>query len=590
MAEFDLLIIGGTIVDGTRIPRFCGDIAIRNGQIARIAPPGAIVRARADQVIDATGKIVAPGVIDPHTHYDAQIFWDPYCADSSWHGNTSLIVGNCGFGFMPCHPEHRERYMLMMENTEQIPMPAMRDALPWNWESFPEWLDRVRQINLGVNIAAYMPLNSLMIYVMGLEAAKSRGATDAERLEMRRLLNEAMDAGAIGFSFSFVDVFNSHKDIDGSPMPTDTMQIEDAYYLAEVLRERGEGVIQVLSELPPGIASRCDAIEELARISGRPIFMNIIMPIDSHPEYHRGLLNWLDEMEAKQLNIYGQAFIARTWNQLRPLEYDVWQGVSKTFRELSVAKPAENMIKVAADPSFVERAVAEYDPQLWISAGGALESYRLLDPRAAQPYEKYKGEMMGDIARAEGRHVVEVFLDIVAKSDAVAEFRTTAAASEDPLKCAEILRHKRVLPGTSDGGGHVKFHTGGQYATDNIMWLVREQKLLSLEDVHYHLSYLPARAFGFANRGALLEGMAADLYIYDLETIGYDRERHQMANILPRGDWRWVCYPKGIEWVVVNGQPILHNNEVTGATPGTLIGVRGEAFDTELLPFREAAE
>jgi N-acyl-D-amino-acid deacylase len=581
MAEFDLIVSGGTIVDGTRIPRYVGDIGIRDGRIVAIG--GTIAPSRGARVIDATGRIVAPGVIDPHTHYDAQIFWDPYCADSSWHGNTTLVVGNCGFGFMPCRPEDRDRYMQMMENTEQVPMIAMREALPWTWESFPEWMAAVRGIAKGVNIAAYMPLNSLMIYVMGMEAAKTRGATEQERLEMRRLLHEAMDAGAIGFGFSFLHEHNNHKDIDGSPMPTDSMHIEDAYYLAGVLRERGEGIIQCLCELPAGKASNRFACEELARISGRPVLLNIVTPIDVMPDYHRGLLDWLDEMESKGLNIYGQAFVNRSWNQLRALEYDVWQNTSPSFLEFTTLRDAKKMAALASDPAFVQRAVEEYDPFQWSGAGGPIETFKLTDAQGATEYARYNGMLLGDIAAAQGKHAIEVLFDIIAKSDAVADFRTTLATSTDPVKSAEVLLHKRVVSGTSDGGAHIKMHCGGQYATDNIMWLVRDEGRISLEEMHYSLSYLPARIYNFAQRGALLEGYAADLYIYDYDTIGYDREQYQTVNSLPKGDWRRVCPAHGIEWVIVNGKPILHNGVATGATPGTMLGVRGAQFDQDYL-------
>lgn len=582
MAEFDLVIKGGTIVDGTRVPRYVGDIGIRDGVVATIGS-GKIDPARATKVIDATGRIVAPGVIDPHTHYDAQIFWDPYCTNSGWHGNTTFVVGNCGFGFMPCKVEDRERYLLMMENTEQVPLNAMREALPWNWISFPEWMDAVRRIPKGVNLAAYMPLNSLMIYVMGIEAAKTRGATEAERLEMRRLLNEAMDAGAIGFGFSYLNEHNNHKDIDGSPMPTDSMRLEDAYYLAGVLRERGEGVIQCLCELPPGKASNRNVAEELARVSGRPILMNVIAPYESIAEYHRGLLKWLDDMEDKGLNIYGQAFVNRSWVQYRVVDYDQWSTTSPSFLAFTVAQGAENKAKLAADPEFVRTAVEEYDPHAWEGTGGALETMRLLDAKGAEAYAKYNGQVFGDIARAEGKHVVAVLFEIAAASGALAEIRSTAATGTDPHMAAEVLRHKRVLPGNSDGGAHGKFHSGGQYSTDNIMWLVREEKLLSLEDLHYSLSYLTARALGLANRGALLPGMAADLYIYDFDKIGFDREKYETLNDLPGGEWRRVCRAEGIDWIVVNGEPIFHSGESTGATPGRMLGVGGPELDMRLL-------
>ena len=207
---YDLLVKGGTIIDGTSAPRFFGDIAIKDGVIERIA--SMIPETQAKQVIDATGKIVAPGVVDGHTHYDAQFFWDPYATNSGWHGVTTVAVGNCGFGFAPCKPdeESRNRIIKMMEHTEQIAVPAMRAGLPWNWESLPDFLQQLGKLNKGVNVAMYMPINPLMAYVMGLDEAKKRAPTEAEMQQMKDLLNESMDAGAIGFAFSWQGEETNH--------------------------------------------------------------------------------------------------------------------------------------------------------------------------------------------------------------------------------------------------------------------------------------------------------------------------------------------------------------------------------------------
>jgi N-acyl-D-aspartate/D-glutamate deacylase len=573
---YDLLIKGGVIVDGTRTARFVADVAIRNGVIERIGRD--LPAVGATKVIDAAGRIVAPGVIDPHTHYDAQVHWDPYCTNSGWHGNTTVVVGNCGFGFMPCHARDRDRYMLMMENTEQVPLAAMRQALPWTWETFPEWMEHMRALAKGVNLAAYMPLNSLMIYVMGYDAAKSRGATPEERAIMRDLLHEAMDAGAIGFGFSYLNEHNTHKDTDGTPMPTDAMCVDDAVFLAGVLRERGEGLIQCLCELPPGKVANRDVVERLAEASGRPILLNIVTPVDTMPEYHRSLLDWLDQMEAKGLNIYGQAFVNRSWNQLTAKEYDQWSTTSESFAEFTAA-PVDAKVRLAADPAFRARAAAQYNPAVWAGAGGPLESFRLVDAHGAEGYAKYHGALLGEMAADLGVPATEVFFDLVARSDCKAELRTTLATSDDPLKSAEILMHKRVLSGTSDGGAHVKFHSGGQYATDNIIWLSREKELISLEDMHFKLSYLPARVIGLARRGALIEGYAADLFIYDYAALGYDRDQYQTVNDLPLGDWRRVARAQGVDWVIVNGVPIFQGGECTGATPGRMLSAGGVEKD-----------
>jgi len=578
MAKFELLIRNGCIVDGTGAPRTAGDIGIRDGRIEQIG--AALPADRGTRVIDAAGRIVAPGVIDPHTHYDAQVHWDPYCTNSSWHGATTVVVGNCGFGFSPCRSDARDRYMAMMENTEQVPLGAMRAALGWNWESFPEWIEHMKRTPKGINIASYLPLNSLMMFVMGYEAAKTRGASAGERTRMRDLLHQAMDAGAIGFALSHLNDFNTHKDCDGSAMPTDQMAIEDAFRLAEVLRERDQGVIQCLCELPGGIGNRATA-EELARISGRPVLHNVVAAFDAMPEYHEGVLAWLDRVEGQGLQVYSQAFAFRAWNEFSVVDFNAWGNVP-LFATLDLAAGPEAKARLAADPAYLERARREYDPAAMVAAGGTLESFILHAVRGADAFREFEGQTIGAIARAVNRPVTDVFFDVVARSRAHAEFRTSVATSTDPAKIGAILRHPRTIPGTSDGGAHVKFHSGGQYPTDNLLCMVRESAQMTLEELHAKLSYLPARLLGLHQRGALLEGYAADLYIYDLDQLGYTHGRYDVVHDLPGGDWRRVCRATGVDWVICNGEPIFSSGESTGALPGRLLGNGGARVDEAL--------
>ncbi len=578
MALFDLLIRNAHLVDGTGAPARSADIAIDNGRIARIEHD--LGGARGRHEIDAAGRTVAPGVIDPHTHYDAQIHWDPYCTNSSWHGATTVVVGNCGFGFSPCRADARERYMAMMENTEQVPLPAMRSALGWDWESFPEWIGHMQRLRKGINLASYLPLNSLMMFVMGYPDAKRRGATAAERGRMRDLLHQAMDAGAIGFALSHLNDFNTHKDCDGSAMPTDQMVVDDAFHLAEVLRERDQGVIQCLCELPGGIGNRATA-ETLARVAQRPVLHNVVAPFDAMPEFHTDVLSWLDRMAAEGLEVYSQAFAFRAWNEFTVVDFNAWGNVP-LFATLDLASGAEAKARLAADAGYRARARREYDPATMVAAGGTLESFILHATHGADGYDRFVGRPVGEIAEAMGSPVTDVFFDVIARSGAQAEFRTSNATSTDPDKIATVLRHPRTVPGTSDGGAHVKFHSGGQYPTDNLMCMVREEQRMTIEEMHAKLSHLPARLLGLHQRGALLEGYAADLYIYDLDRLGYARGRYDVVHDLPDGDWRRVCRSEGIDWVVCNGNPIFRGGEATGAFPGRLLGNGGPAVDAAL--------
>ena len=304
MAEYDIHIAGGTIVDGTRVPRYQGDLWIKDGRISKIGgrPDGV-----AKEVVDATGKIVAPGFVDLHTHYDAQIRWDPWCTISGYHGVTSVVLGNCGFGFAPVAADFRERSMLTMTRTEAIPFESMKQGMEWDWETIPEYLDSLDRIPKGVNVIQYMPTASLMTYVMGLEKAKAgTPASDVERKEMARLLHEGMDAGLCGFSIQRLGPDSVQADFDGSPMVTDIMCDEDILNLAQVLADRDEGFIQI-TQGTGDIRADIAFLEDLAGVAQRPILHNVVAPARRDPEVHRRPLRWIEKCREQGLPIYAVA-------------------------------------------------------------------------------------------------------------------------------------------------------------------------------------------------------------------------------------------------------------------------------------------
>lgn len=577
-SRFDTIIRGGTIIDGTGASRLVGDLAIKDGVIASIAEH---IGGSADEEIDATGMIVAPGVIDAHTHYDAQLHWDPYATNSGWHGTTTIGVGNCGFGFAPCHVEHRDRYMKMMETTEQVPVNAMRTALGWNWISFPEWMAHLTQLPKGVNVANYVPLNPLLIYVMGLEAAKTRAATPDEQARMKEELHRAMDAGAIGFAFSYQGNHNTHIDCDGTPMPTDIMNPADIYCLAEVLRERGEGSIQALVDTP---GSRFGEIAlEVARISGRPVLHNLTLVNDYLPTYHEEMLSFLDQAAEEGLEIYSQTLTMRGWNEFKPADWDMWN-INPVWREFTFAGDVSAKIAKAADEGFRKRLRDGYSPEQLAAAGGPLETY-VLNDAAGTRWASHVGKTIAQIMEAEHlSSATDLFMDIVVDTNAQADFLLPDAMSNDARKVAQVLLHPRTIPGTSDGGAHVKFWAGGQYSTDLIMWMVRENGLMTLEEIHYKLSGLPAKALGLHQRGCLLEGSAADIFIYDFDKLGFKRLKYDVVYDLPDGDWRRVCKPEGIERVIVNGQTTFTGGtQCSGQTPGRVVSSGGAQTDAMLM-------
>lgn len=573
MAQYDLIILNGTVVDGTKAPQRQAGVAIRNGRIAKI---GDLPGATATRTIDATGQIVAPGVIDPHTHYDAPIHWDPYVTSSSWHGTTTIVMGNCGFGYAPCRPAHRDRYMWMMVNTEQIPYESQRAALNWEWETFPQWMEHLRKIPKGINVGMFLPLNPLLVYVKGDEV-KSRPTTAAERKRMRELLNEAMDAGALGFSLSLLGNGNGHVDYDGTPVPTDVMDPEDAYDLAHVLRERGEGVIQSLVQLR--MESRPEISEKLARISGRPVIHNVIMAVEGSknptPEQlkvvnrWRETLEWVSRMEAEGLDIYLQSIALRGWAEFKIEDSTLFNAVP-VFEEFAHCRSNEARMALARNPEWRNRARESYRYEYFISTGGGFEKYTLANAYGHPIYERYRGQTVGQIAEALNKNLVDVFFDMLVDTQMQVDFRLNESQSKDGSKIEQILRHPRVIPGASDGGAHVKQFVGGHYPSDLINWMVKEDKRIPLEEMHHMLSARPAKFLGLKDRGLLKEGYAADIMIYNLAELGFDHT-YVVAHDLPGGDWRRTVPARGVNFVLVNGRVIMEQSKASGDHPGQVI-------------------
>ena len=300
---------------------------------------------------------------------------------------------------------------------------------------------------------------------------------------------------------------------------------------------------------------------------------NIVIVLDALPDYHKSLLKWLDEMDEKGLPIYASSLTLRGWNEIKAYEFNVWD-VMPAFREFSTCGDLNAKIAKVNDPEWQQRLKDEYTPRELMGAGGALETYLLSNAQGAEAYAKYEGQNLERIASELGKPVVDLFLDILIATDLEADFVLAAQAlSRDPQEVGDVIRHQRILPGNSDGGAHPKFWNGGHYSTDQIMWMTRETDEMSLEDLHAKLSFLPARTLGLHNRGLLLEGYAADLFVYDYDELGYQRDKYDVDSVLPNGDWRRVVYAQGVDAVVVNGKQILKPGmEPTGRLPGEVVG------------------
>ena len=668
MAHYDIIIKGGTLVDGTRTPRYKTDIGIKDEKIARI---GGLHDSTADRVLNAQGCIVAPGFVDLHTHYDAQIFWDPYCTLSGWHGVTSIALGNCGFGFAPSREEDRDRSMLSMTRNEAIPYDAMKAGMPWDWVTFPDFIESLSRTPKGVNCLTYVPLTPLYAWVMGWEEAKKRRPTEAELQEMVRLINEAMDAGACGWSAQVLGEDSVQRDYDGTPMITDMLSEHEILTFAKVLADRDEGFIELAyrqtgEEGRPLAEEARVFFEKVAETANRPVLYQAVTPNAVHPEQHRERIRWLESCAERGLRVYGQGATRRGGFDLTFADWNLFDD-TPAWREVTLGTKEERKAKMQ-DPEMRRRLKEEWDSGTRpvqvtpgsvgsllvktknvkidigaessfdklpapVTAGGApyflikgRDGYRLLstlcphqggtigseegafvcdghgyrydkdggrcitnpelrmksfvvtvkDGRliALAPDEEATatpeaGQTVQEIADREGKHVIDALLDMVVEDDLATEFFADTQGRDVAQYTAEVLDSNHVVAGVSDGGAHVKFLTAGIYPTDMLTWLVRDEKVITLEDAHYKLSYLPAHFGGFKDRGAIREGVPADIVVYDLEKL--EVLPSEVAEDLPGGEWRRIQKARGYNWILVNGEVTFEDGEPTGAMPGRFL-------------------
>ena len=570
MAGYDVIIRGGMIVDGTRAPRYVSDLAIKDGRVAQI---GGLRGAGASKVLDASGLIVAPGFVDLHTHYDAQIQWDPYCTLSGWHGVTSVAIGNCGFGFAPCRPEDRERAMLTMTRNESIPYEAMEAGMLWDWVTFPEFLDSLDRIPKGLNVLSYVPLTPLYGWVMGWEEAKRRRPTEAELRKMCELVHEGMDAGGCGWSAQIFGPDSGQRDYDGSPMITDLMTLEETLTFARVLAERDEGFIELSYMEASADATRkleptFKFYERVAEAARRPIIYQVIPALVDQPEQHREIIRWLEDCTRRGLRLYGQGETHKGGFEFTFHDWNLFDQ-SPGWRDVTVGTLAEKKRKMQ-DPERRRILRSEWDEGSRPGGGivdGSLEGL-IVEEVGHRELERYIGEKLGDIAAQEGKHVVDALLDLVVEDDLQTELYAQRSVNS-PEYTGELVRSSHVIPGTSDGGAHIRFVTFGRFPTEMLIWLVRDEGVVSLEEAHYSLSYLPSFFGGFKDRGVIREGAPADIVVYDMEKLNLLPP--EVAHDFPAGEWRRVQRAEGYRWIMVNGQVTFEDGKPTGATPGKLL-------------------
>ena len=569
MATYDTLIKGGMVFDGLRTPRYKADVAIKDGRIAQI---GNIATDEAAEVVDASGKHVAPGVVDLHTHYDSQVFWDPWCTMSGWHGVTSVVIGNCGFGFAPCRPEDQDRTMLALSRNEAVPLATMRAGMPWDWVTFPEFLDSVERTPKGVNMMTFVPLAPLYGYVAGIDDAKAHRVTDEQLEEMSRLLLEAMEIGGCGWSAQISgEIGNVQLDYDGTPMVTDMMTEREIVAISRALRRIGRGVVQITGTL--------DSAAVIARESGRPVIWNGLVADGALNQHGAGLYSHKDAIkrvayynEEEGLRIFAQALTHNFVSEFTFEDYNLLDTMP-VWKEACLGTVDEKIVKFA-DP---ERRKGM--KELHEARGGLFGAGYVLDeikvnwissdaPNAQEIKERYEGWTIGEIAAREQKHPIDAMLDIAVAGGLKVGFATKMIETP-PESMKEVATSPYALPGVSDGGAHTKFVTTARYPTELLAYWVREHEIMSLEEAHWRLSSYPALAAGLKDRGYLREGAPADIVVYDYDRL--DSCPQERLWDYPAGEMRLVQKAVGYERIMVNGETTFIEGDCTDATPGKLL-------------------
>src|SRR5262245_11237527 len=557
MPDYDLLIRGGTIIDGTSMPRYRGDVGIRSGRIVALGR----VDGTAQRVIDASDRIVAPGVVDLHTHYDAQLNWDPYATNSAWNGVTTVMIGMCGFGFAPCRPENRERAMLLMSRVEAIPLTAMKLGMRWDWVSFADYLASLQRAGLGINVGSLIPHSPLRIWVMGLEAAKQRAATPDEVAQMAEMLRVGMRAGGFGFS---TDRNIADTDYDGSPLPSHQADDTELLTLCSVLREFGIGSIEYTLR-----AQRRPDFEftaALSRAAGRPIVWNALAQFQTQPDHWRKVLTWIDELN-HDAQLYGMTvcFPAHLYFTLEEMnQFDDMPA----WRE-ALSRPLTERMTLLRNPA-VRAALAED----FRAVRTRVFSANWSDISVTHPRPENRaavGQTIAELAHGSGREPIDVFLDLALSEELRTGFKIHDFANRDLEALATMLKHPHAVIGLSDGGAHTKLFSLGKYPIEFLAHWVRDRELMSLEEAHWRLSFVPAWIIGLHDRGVLREGLAADVIVYDLERLHVDPTEPEMVRDLPGGEGRLVQRAVGIDYTIVNGQVTFEGQTCTGARPGALL-------------------
>jgi N-acyl-D-amino-acid deacylase len=552
----DLLIRNGTLVDGTGAPARRADLGISGGKIVEVGK----LAGPAQRTIDADGLVVAPGFIDPHTHYDAQICWDGATTPSSWHGVTSVVMGNCGVGIAPCRPASREVAMRDLVNVEAIPFEVLNAGITWDWETFPQYMDAAAKRRPSLNLAFMAPLTPFRHYVMG-GASMERAASAEETGKIKALLGEALDAGAFGFSSTLL---NQHMGYQGKPLACRNASREEIKACCNALKERGKGAIEYAMTRQIGVleAPELELLDFMLTESGRPVTFIAMFDRDDLPEAVRETLQKARPMIARGARPQTSPLpLTREVNMRNPFAFAAFPAWKRVFEDKSKQAQAATY----ADPAFRNAFREDLKRPASFGNWARITLHEVKNP-ALKPLE---GRTVAEIAAERGKDGVDTFLDLTLEDDLENEY-TMQTFNNRPERMAEILNDRSVLLGLGDGGAHLDMLCDSGYPTFVLGHWVREKKVLTLEEAVRRMTSDPADFFGIKGRGRLAPGLAADVVLFDPATVGSGGRPERLYD-LPGGGKRMVMRSKGIEMTLVNGEVTWAKGKLTGASAGRVL-------------------
>ncbi len=552
----DTLIKGGLIVDGTGEKPRRGNVAITNGKIAGVGD----VRPAAARVVDADGLAVAPGFWDVHTHYDAQLLWDPIATSSCWHGVTTVVMGNCGFSVAPCRADDQDWMVKTLARVEGMNVGVLQRTTPWPWEHFAQYLDTLDRA-VGVNVISQVGHTAVRRYVMGSEASE-RPARPDEVARMQRVVAESLRAGAMGFTTSRVV---THWDGDGLPVPSRLATLEEYYALLSQMQGLSCGYVELASgpEFSRYTEQGMARLIELARVSGRPVCWNSISQTPADPAAWR---RHLDTMLA--LRRQGVPFFALGHTQPDDFEFtfdftnvfDRWATWQKVLIE-----PSETKVPKLKDPAMRAKLKEEMQDDPFMGLPFTWDRVLLVKSPTGR-YRSFEMQPVAATAAKLGKHPLDAALDIALDEGLQTQFRLLDSRNLDPTVMMEVLKEPHVAAGFSDAGAHLITEVNTGFPTRLLGYWVREQKAMTLEAAVRRVSSVAAEEAGITDRGSIKQGLAADITIFDPATVrATDRV---FVNDLPGGARRLVQYAEGIEYTLVNGVVTMQGGKPTGDLGG----------------------